>query len=131
MKGALMIRRIGGSVVVAAALAAAAAAPASAMIGPACSTRVAPPATAPTASCSFDSNTDWAYVAVETVGSVKATVRCFTTWGGTVTRERTFTETATWYVSTPGSCSLSLTADVSTLAANGSASPALPPIYTH
>jgi hypothetical protein len=129
MKGALTIRRIGGLIVVAAMLAVAAASPASAMIAPACDARLVPAATGPSASCSFDSHTDWATIAIEPVGTVTATIRCFTTYGYTITKSRTVSATTTWTTSTPGSCSLTLTGDSSTVAANASATPALPPIY--
>jgi hypothetical protein len=129
MKGALMIRRIGGSVAVAAALAVAAASPASAMIGPACDVRLVPAVTGPSASCSFDSHTDYATIRVEPVGTVTATVRCFTSWGGTYTNSRTVSKATGWTWYTPGGCSLTLTADASTTAANASATPAVPPIY--
>ena len=129
MKGARTTRRVGGSVAVMAALAAMTASPASAMIAPACDTRLVPAATGPSASCSFDSNTDWATIAVEPVGTVTATVRCFTSWGTTYTSSRTVSKTTTWNTYTPGSCSLTLTADASTTAANGSATPTYPPIY--
>jgi hypothetical protein len=129
MQGALMLRRIGGTAAVTAVLAAAAASPASAMIGPACDARLVPAATGPTASCSFDSNTDWANIHIQPVGTVTATVRCFTSWGGTITKSRTVSSATTWYTSTPGSCSLTLTAHADTVAANASATPALPPIY--
>lgn len=129
MQRAQMIRRLGGSVAVAATLAMAAASPASAMIGPACDTRLVPAATGPSASCSFDSHTDWAIIAIEPVGTVTATVRCFTSWGYTTTKSRTVSETTTWSTSAPGSCSLTLTAHASTVAANASATPWIPPIY--
>jgi hypothetical protein len=129
MKGALTIRRIGGLVAVAATLAVAAASPASAMIGPACDARLVPAATGSSGSCSFDSNTDWATIAIEPVGTVTATVRCFTSYGYTTEKSRTVSQTTTWTTSTPGSCSLTLTATASTTAANASATPALPPIY--
>ena len=129
MKGALTIRRVGGSIVVAAALAVGVAGPASAMAGPACDARLVPAATGPSASCSFDSNTDWAEIVVEPVGTVTATVRCFTSYGYTYTTSRTVSEVTTWYTSTPGSCQLELTGNASTTAANASASPMIPPIY--
>ncbi|HEV3000923.1 MAG TPA: hypothetical protein VGW75_09320 [Solirubrobacteraceae bacterium] len=129
MQGNLKIRRIGGPIVAAAALAVAVASPASAMIGPACDARLVPAATGPSASCSFDSPTDWATIQIEPVGTVTATVRCFTSWGSTITKSRTVSATTTWTTSTPGSCSLTLTADASTIVANASATPALRPIF--
>ena len=123
-----MIRRLAGLVAVAAMLALAGASSASAMIAPACDARLVPAATGPSASCSFDSNTDWALIAIEPVGTVTATVRCFTTYGYTIEKSRTVSATTTWTTSTPGSCSLTLTADASTTAANASATPTFAPI---
>ena len=129
MQGAQMVRRIGGTIAVAATLAVGAASPASAMIGPACDARVVPAATGPTGTCSFDSNTDSALIVIEPVGTVTATVRCFTPWGYTTENSRTVSKNTTWPTSTPGSCSLTLTAHADTIAANASATPWVPPIY--
>jgi hypothetical protein len=128
MSGRTM-RRIAGSAAVAAALAAAAATPASAMIGPACSTRLAAAEVGTSASCSFDTPYDYAYITVEpAVGTVTATITCFYTWGGTYTSSRTVSSASYWRAYSPGSCSLRLTAQTSLATATGTASPALGPI---
>ena len=129
MRGSQVIRRVGGSLAAAAALAAVAASPASAMIAPACDARLVPAATGPSGSCSFDSNTDWAEIVIEPVGTVTATVRCFTPYGYTLEKSRTVSSTTTWMTSAPGSCSLILTGDASTTAANASATPMIAQIY--
>jgi hypothetical protein len=130
MQGAQMVRRIGGLVVVSGVLAVGAAAPASAMIAPACDARLVPAATGPSGSCSFDSNTDWALIAVQPAGgAVTATLRCYTPYGYTTERSRTFSSAGTWSTSAVGSCTLTLTGDASTVAANASATPMVPPIY--
>lgn len=120
MKGVL-------TVVAAAALALGAAAPASAAIwGPGCTATLTPIASS--ASCGFDSPTDWSIVRVTPVGTVTATLRC-NNWGYTTTRTRTVSENASWSWSSAGTCSLILTAVTSGASANGSAAPGIPPIY--
>ena len=122
-------RRIGGSVVVAAALAAAAASPASAMIAPACSTRLAAADTGTTASCSFNTQWDYATIAVANVqGSLTVTLNCVTTYGSQYTWTRTVSRNTTWTSWTPNNCSLTLTSQAPLTTANASATPTLPPI---
>ena len=126
MLGVLTMRRMGVCVLAAAALAVTAASPANAAIwGPGCTVTLAPIASS--ASCGFDSPTDWSTVRVTPVGTVTATIRC-TNFGYTTTKSRTFSENGTWSTSTAGTCSLVLTAVTSGAAANGSAHPGIPPI---
>ncbi len=120
----MTVKRVCGAVIVAATLAVAAASPASAMVGPACDARLVP-ALGSSASCGFDSNTDWAEIAIEPTGTVTATVTCYTPYGST-TKSRTVSSVSTWYVSAYGSCTLTLTGSS---VANASATPMLPPIY--
>ena len=122
----LTLKRIGGSVAVAAALAVAAASPASAMVGPACTTRLALAAAGTSASCGFDTPDDWALITIGPQGTVKVTIRCFTTWGTTIESSRTVSSNTNWATSTYGSCSLILTAVSDGATANGSAAPFFP-----
>ena len=129
MRGAFALKRITGSAVLAAAVAGAAASPATAMIAPACTTRVvaADPGTA--GSCSFDTQYDYALISVAPVtGTVEATIRCFTSWGYTYTSSRTVAKTTTWESWSPGSCTLTLTSGAPLTTASGSAAPTLGPI---
>ena len=99
--GASKIRRIGGCMVVAAALAGATASSASAMAMPACATALAPGAAS--SSCGFGNiSTSYATITVAPVGSVTATVRCFTSWGTTYTSSRTVSSTSSWRTYAPG-----------------------------
>ena len=127
MQGVLTMRRLGVCVLAAAALAVTGASPANAAIwGPGCSATLTPIATS--ASCGFDSPTDWSNVRVTPVGgTVTATIRC-TNFGTTTTKSRTFSANGTWSTSTAGTCSLILTPVTSGAAANGSAHPGIPPI---
>ncbi len=121
-----MIKRVCGCIAVAAALAVAAAAPASALVGPACTTRLAAAATGTWASCGYDAPMDYAYISVEpAVGTVTATITCFYTWGGTYTSSRTVSSATYWRAYSPGSCSLKLTAQTNLATATATASPAV------
>lgn len=125
MRGILAIRRIGVGVVAAAALAAAAAAPASAMVGPACETRLALADVGTSASCGFDTSSDWALISVQVQGTVTATVRCFTSYG-TYETSRTVSANSNWTTHSPGSCSLILTSQAAGTTASGAAAPFFP-----
>jgi hypothetical protein len=93
--------------------------------GPVCNTRVASPAL-PSASCGYDSPTDWALISVETTGSVDVTVSC--NYNGYYwSRTRTFTERGNWSVGSSGTCSVRLNATGIT-AASATAVPWIPPI---
>jgi hypothetical protein len=128
MRGASTLRRVGGSMVVAAALAGATAGSASAMAMPECATVLAPGAAS--SSCGFGNiSTSYAMINVEPVGTVTATVRCFTSWGTTYTSSRTVSSRTTWTTYAPGSgCSLILTPVSAGAGAVGSASPGVGPI---
>ncbi len=117
------IRRIGGSLMVAAALAGATAGSASAMAMPTCTTALTP--VAGTSSCNFGNiSTSYALITVEPVGTVTATVRCFTSTGITYTSSRTVSSRTTWTTYAPGSgCSLTLTAVSAGASAVGNAAP--------
>jgi hypothetical protein len=126
MQGILMVRKVGVSVLAAAALAGAAAGPADAAIwGPGCTATLAPVAT--TASCGFDSPTDYSTIRVTPQGTVTATVRC-TSQGYTTSWSRTVSTNTSWAWSTRGTCSLILTAVTAGATANGSATPTVGPI---
>lgn len=111
----------------AAALFATTAGSASAMAinGPACNTRVASPAIT-SASCGFDSPTDWSSIRIDTTGTVTVTTRC-TYLGYTRTYTRTVSASTTWISGTSGTCSLTLTASGTTVA-SGTSTPTIPPI---
>ena len=128
MQGLLTMRRIGAAMVAAGALAAVGAGPASAASLPVCTARLLPDP-APSSTCSFKSPTDWAAISVEPVGTVTATVQCFTPWGTTTTRSRTVSQPTAWSWSTYGFCSLTLTAASPGATAVGTASPSVG-IYT-
>jgi hypothetical protein len=128
MRGSL-VRRIGGPVLVAAALAGAAAAPASAAIGPACSTRVVAAPAGTAATCSFDTQYDYATIGVVVDGEVTVTLRCNGQYGYNYVVSRTFTKNGTWTSYTPGNCQMVVTSNVSGTTANATATPTLPPIY--
>jgi hypothetical protein len=123
------IKRIGGSVVVAAALAAAAAGPATAMVAPACSTRLAAAEVGTSASCSFDTPYDWAAITLKPVGTVTASLRCVTSYGSVYETSRTVADTTNWITRSPGYCTLTLTSASSGTTAFGSAVPMTPPFY--
>jgi hypothetical protein len=124
------MKRAAACAVVVAGFAAATAGPASAMVAPACSARLAAPATGPTGSCSFSENSGWAVITVEPVATtVKATVSCVTSWGYSYSTSRTFSSYGTWVTAAPGYCTLTLASDSPTAVATGTASPWFP-IYT-
>jgi hypothetical protein len=114
--------------VAAMALLAATAGSAAAAAYPGCTARIAPPATGTTASCSFDSPTDWSTITVAPVGTVTVTTRCTTYWGYTVTKSRTVSAATYWATSTVGSCTLTIAAVSAGASGNASATPAIGPI---
>ena len=129
MRGASTIRRIGGCLMAAAALAGATAGSASAMAMPTCTTELVG-AVASSSQCGFGNiSTSYATITVAPVGTVTATVRCFTSYGTTYTTTRTVSSTSSWRAYAPGSgCSLILTAVTPGASAVGNAAPGLGPI---
>ena len=128
MRGTSTIKRIAGCGVVAAALAVPGTADA-AIWGPGCTTALVS-AVSPSSSCGFDSPTNWSTVTVAPTGTVTATVRC-NNFGYTYTSTRTVSQNTSWRASTPGTCSLILTAVSDGANAVGSTTPAIPPIYPY
>jgi hypothetical protein len=118
------MKRVVGGLVVAAAVAGATAGSASAMVAPACAARLAPVGTS---SCSFGENSGYAQISVvPEVGTVTATVQCFTPWGTSSTTSRTFSSTGTFITNAYGSCTLSLSSSSPTAVATATASPWFP-----
>jgi hypothetical protein len=123
------MKRFGAGVVVAVALAGAAAgqAGAAAINGPGCTARLVPaPVPVGTASCGFDSPTDWSTINVVPTGQVTATVRC-NNFGYMYTTTRSGSERFSFIAHTPGTCSLSLSSS-SGAGAVATSTPTIPPI---
>lgn len=116
------IKRAGGCVLAAVALAGAGASPARAMIMPACAAAINP--TTGTGSCTFDTQWDYALIAVAPVGEMKVHIRCVTNYGYVSESTRTVTQAGTFSRWTPGACTMTLTGTAGT----ATATPVLPPI---
>ena len=118
------IRRVVGGLVAAGVLAGTAAGPADAA-GPACTARLV----AGTAgSCTWYSANSYSTFTVAPVGTVTATVRCWTSWGTQYTSSRTVSKTTTWSAYAPQSCTLTLTAVSAGASAVGTAVASTGPI---
>ena len=116
------IKRAGGCVLAAAALAGAGASPAQAMIMPACAAAINP--TTGTGSCTFDTQWDYALIAIVPVGEMGVRIRCTTNYGYVYETSRRVTEAGTFTSWAPGACTMTLTGTAGTAAAT----PMLPPV---
>ena len=123
-----MFNRVAVCAVSATALAGVTAGQASARALPVCVAKLAAPATGPTASCVFlEENINYAEINVVPVATtVTATVRCFTSSGGTYTTSRTVSARTTFFTYAPGSCNLELSSSSPTAVAVATASPWFP-----